>query len=397
MNESASKRLRLRFFVEDERAVDEALALTTHSSKSNVIRAALVFYESVWTSLREGFRVVYGRNGEAEWTDVIASAEPAVKAPKASRAHTEASIEIRITPADHDRIQSLLAREAADTASEVVRRAVRLYAAVAARRRDGWDVLAVSPSGDMLHIPVPGMGVAARETLALRPKPAVSSALAPGAAGQPRSLGDLLPRSLAGSVAELAAKEQCAPEMLLVDLIRSEALARLHGFKQEAPEPVPEPVQVAAKPVAAAPVEAPQVVHEDREPVDQIVKEIAGVFDGIDEQVENLMRVFGETARSDGQQELSDLLFAAGLVDNGTAAAIAEDTAAMFSPSAQAAPDRAPDPAAAKTTGLTRLLARATDLRERLVALVSIAAMAPKKGKNRSRKPQTTAEDNPAI
>jgi len=396
MNESASKRLRLRFFAEDERAVDEALALTTHSSKSNVIRAALVFYESVWASLREGFRVVYGRDGEAEWADVIASADPTSKPAKAGRAHTEASIEIRITPADHDRIEGLLVREAADTSSEVVRRAVRLYAAVAARRRDGWDVLAVSPSGDMLHIPVPGMGMPARETLAPRQKPPVPPAPATGAAHQPRSLGDLLPRSLAGSVAELAAKEKCPPEVLLVDMIRSETLDRLHGFKQKAPGPVPKPVQAAAEPLAAAPVEARQIVHENRALVDQIAQEIATVFDGIDEQVENLMRVFGETARSDGQQELTDLLFAAGLVDNGTAAAMAEDTAAMFSPSAQAAPNGAPDPAA-ETTGLARLLARATDLRERLVALVSIAAMAPKKGKSRARKPQTTSEDSPAI
>jgi hypothetical protein len=393
MNEAASRRLRLRFFAEDEHAVDEALALTTHSSKSNVIRAALVFYESVWASLREGFRVVYGRDGEAEWIDVMASGDPAAKAPKGSRAHTEASIEIRITPADHDRIQSLLAREAADTSSEVVRRAVRLYAAVAARRRDGWEVLAVSPSGDMLHIPVPGMGVAARETLAPRPRPAMSSVFAPGAAGPVRSLGDLLPRSLAESVAELAAQEQCAPEVLLVDIIRSETLARLHGFKREVPEPVGETIPAFTEPVVPAVVESPEAVREDREPVDQITREIAGVFDGIDEQVENLMRVFGETARSDGQQELTDLLFAAGLVDDGSAAAMAEDTAAMFSPSVQAAVHSA----AAESPGLARLLARATDLRERLVALASIAAMAPKKSKSRSRKSQNTTEDTTAI
>ena len=389
MNEAASKRLRLRFFAEDERAVDEALALTTHSSKSNVIRGALAFYESVWAGLREGFRVVYGRDGDAEWADVMASADPASKAQKANRAHTETSIEIRITPADYGRIEGLLAREAADTASEVVRRAVRLYAAVAAKRRDGWDVLAVSPSGDMLHMPVPGMGLAARETLASRPRPPAS----PSGAAQPRSLSDLLPRSLAGSIAELAEKEQCAPDVLLIDLIRSETLARLHGFKGETPvEPTPEPVQPPSGPVDAALAETPKVIHKDRALADQIARELATVFDGIDEQVENLMRVFGETARSDGQQELTDLLFAAGLVDDGTAAALSRDTAAVFSPSAQAATNRSPGEAA----GLVSLLARASDLRERLVALVSIAAMAPRKGKGRPRKPQSV-EDNPAI
>jgi hypothetical protein len=72
---------------------------------------------------------------------------------------------------------------------------------------------------------------------------------------------------------------------------------------------------------------------------------------------------------------------------------MAEETAAMFSPSAQAAANSA----ATKTPGLARLLARATDLRERLVALGSIVAMAPRKSKSRSRKSHNTPEDSPAI
>ncbi len=386
MNEAASKRLRLRFFAEDERAVDEALAATTHSSKSNVIRAALAFYESVWASLREGFRVVYASDGEADWADIMSSIDVS-KGPKSGKGHTEASIEIRITPADYDRIQGLLAREAADTASEVVRRAVRLYAAVAQRKRTGCDILAVSPSGDMLHMPVPGMGVTARETAAPRPAP-VPRAAVPAAAG-PASLKDLLPLSLAQSVAELAEKEQCPPQVLLIDIVRSETLARLHGFKRQVPvEPAPAPAPVAHEPAVPAIV---TIVKEDTERVDRMAKEIAAVFDGIDEQVDSLMRILGDAAHSDGQQELTDLLFAAGFVDDGSAAAMAQDTAAMFSPSAQKN-----DGAGEQKPSLPSLLARAADLRERMTALVSIAAMAPKKSKSRSRKPQT-AEDSPAI
>jgi hypothetical protein len=391
MNESASKRLRLRFFAEDERAVDRALALTTHSSKSNVIRGALAFYESVWTSLREGFRVVYVSDGDAEWTDVTSSIETAGST-KSARGHTEASIEIRVTPADCDRIQGLLAREAADTSSEVVRRAVRLYAAVAEKRRDGCDVVAVSPSGDMLHVPVPGMGAAVRESLAPRPQHAVSGAASP--IGQPRSLIDLLPRSLAQSVAELAEKEQCAPQVLLVDLVRSETLARLHGFKKEAPaEFAAPPAPTVSEPVAPAPAELPPVVREDREPTDRLTEEVAGVFDGIDEQVENLMQIFGETAHSEGQQELTDLLFAAGLVDNGTAAAVGQETAAIFSPSGRGPAHLATQ----QKPSLPSLLARAIELRERLAALVSIAAMAPKKSKSRGKKAQNPPEDGLAL
>jgi hypothetical protein len=73
------------------------------------------------------------------------------------------------------------------------------------------------------------------------------------------------------------------------------------------------------------------------------------------------------------------------------AAAMSQETAATFSPSAKDAAATSSE----QKPSLPSLLARATDLRERMTALVSIAAMAPKKSK-RSRKPQTT-EDTQAV
>jgi len=352
MNQAASKRLRLRFFAEDERAVDEALALTTNSSKSNVIRAALAFYETVWASLREGFRVVFSRGGEPECPDVLPATPPA-KPANGGRARTETSIEIRITPADHQRIQGLIACEAADTSSEAVRRAVRLYAEAAKRRKDGWEVVTLSPSGDVLHVPVPGMSIAPRDPAAPRRVPPQSRPQATGPAASPQSLEDLLPKSLSNIVAELADKEQCPPDLLLVDIIRSEALARLHNIKQDELKPAPEANG-------------------------RLLQDLSAVFDSIDGEVENLMRLFGENVKSDGQQELSDLLFAAGLVDDGSAAAVGEETAANYAPE-NAVSDE------------SRLIARAKDLNERLAALASIAAMTPRKNKKRTRKNEAAA------
>lgn len=360
MNQAASKRLRLRFFAQDERAVNEALEITTHSSKSNVIRAALAFYETVWASLREGFRVVFSRESESESPDVLPAPAPG-KSKNGARARTETSIEIRITPADSERIRGLIACEAADTSSEAVRKAVRLYAQVAARRKNGWEVLAVSPSGDMLHVPVPGIGVAPQEITGPRRAPAPPQQTAAGPAQPPKALRDLLPKSLSGIVAELAEKEKCLPDLLLVDMIRSEALARLHNLKKAEPQPFEQPV-------TGTPTEANG----------HLVKDLNGVFDQIGGQLENLTRLFGETARSDGQQELSDLLFAAGLVDDGSAAAIGVETAANY------APENA-------VTEESKLLARAKDLNDRLDALATIAAMTPRKNKKRPKKNEAAA------
>jgi len=242
MSEAPSKRLRLRFFPEDERSVREILSGTKHSSQSNVIRSALALYEQVWSSKRMGFRIVYRQEETAECPDALDFPVRAMPGDgSGKRAKTERSIEIRVTPSDCERIESLIAMEAADTFSEVVRRAVRLYANVVARHKDGWELVAVSPSGDVLPLPVPGIGGVAKRPIATTlPLIPIRTAVV-----EPASLSALLPRSLDTIVNNLAAHEQCAADVLLVDMVRTEALARLRRL--ELGEPQPEPTAVEAE------------------------------------------------------------------------------------------------------------------------------------------------------
>lgn len=234
MGTTQSKRLRLRIFPQDERALEEIPGKTTHTSTSNVIRVALIFFEQVWSSRLGGFQVVYRKEGSRECPEVLApglmraetAADSGGKKPKTGK-----SIEIRLTNSDNERIANLLACEAADTFSEAVRRAIRLYAAAVTRCQEGWLVEALSPSGDVLPLTVPGLGGAAQHG-----KSATSSqwgAAGPRRAVEPANLLDLLPKSLADIVTKLAETENCAAEVLIVDLIRTEALARLEGRRPD--------------------------------------------------------------------------------------------------------------------------------------------------------------------
>ncbi len=250
MTDSPSKRLRLRFFPEDEKALENAQKLTTHSSKSNAIRAALVLYESIWSSRLGGFHVVF-RHSERPAEDVLSAAfeeavtgEPAGKKSARVRARTEKSMEIRITRADEQRIEALRTMQAAETILGSSARSIRLYATVAARCRDDWEVVAVSPSGDALSLAVPGLKTTVRRAEA--PAETVRPAFAGReAAARVTQLSDLLPSSLAAIVAQLAARESCPIEALLVDMLRVEADVRL-GIADRSPLPT-----VSAKPAPA--------------------------------------------------------------------------------------------------------------------------------------------------
>ncbi len=334
MYHAPSKRLRFRFFPEDDHALEETLRLTSYTSKSSVIRGALIFFDQVWTSQRGGFRVVFCRQGVAERPSVLDSVlarfRTGAREPD-KRARTEKSIEIRLTRADSEKIDRLLTTEAADTFSDVVRRAIRLYATAVMRQREGWDVVAVSPSGDMLPMGVPGLAGADD-----RPAATYAPEARPVAHGAGSGVLAALPQSLAEAVKRLAAREHCAPEMLLVDLVRTETFARLHGAEASRSEQY----------VALEPVEEPQVLTPAPEPPVDLGKleEAAATLEQMAEHIEQVMQIVGDTTRGKGPQaQLSDLLLG-----------MEED----------AIPEAA-SPA-------ERIALRATQLNERLAALVAL-------------------------
>jgi len=351
MAELPSKRLRLRFFPEDERALDEALEMSSHTSMSGVIRGALGLLEQVWASRQGGFDVVYCREGIPEMPGVLDSASlrtrsAAEEGQGERRPRTEKSIEIRLTRADNEKIQWLLRMEAADTYSEVVRRSIRLYRVAIARVRDGWSVAAISPSGDVLPLPVPGAGSEApvrREAAGGR-----EARVRPGSAG---NLGELLPRSLVASVQELAAREGCALDVLLVDMIRTETFARLtHREDAEPIAPVEAAVPIPAPGKTAVAVQAP-VAAPDKEMVDQVAHTLEQMADNI----EKVVQLVGETTRSRSQQaQLTDLFY--------------DDAVESEQESVTLAP----------ASNIERLCMRAEELNERLGVLVALTSREPK-------------------
>jgi len=321
---TASKRLRLRFFPADLAAVRQILEHTKHSTQSNAIRGALALYQQAWSSKRIGCRIVFLKPESGEMQDALDFSRRGDLVEGGKRpgpARTEQSIEIRVTPSDYERIESLLALEAADTASEIVRRAVRLNAAAIVRWQDGWELAAISPSGDVLPLQISGAatitgtpGVPAGTVLETLPAPSAHASRA--------GMSYRLPRSLQALVDKLASRESCPPDLLVVDLVRTEALARLHGVERgegvvmdspAAPD-VPAPVAAAPVVIAAEPAVPQPVVVEPPAAVivpDPALETLAQTLDETAAAVEELIRHV-EPRRTQGEQaQLTDLLFEA--------------------------------------------------------------------------------------
>ena len=380
MDNAPSRRLRLRFFPEDDKALNDMLKLTSHTSKSNVIRGALTFFDQVWNNKRAGFRVVYLREGTADRAEVLDGAFSRGRKGKAEggkgsrRSKTEKSIEIRLSRADEERIDRLLGMEAADTFSEVVRRSIRLYAAVVKRCKQGWDVAALSPSGDVLSVSVPGLGSEVRPSgavVALRPE---QVHVGGRAEGQACALIEVLPHSLADSVRTLAAREGCTADLLLVDMVRTETFARLRRIEEGRPAfevLEPESAELPAMEMIPAPApaaaEAVAVEEEQREKADAdlaVIQELSRTLDQMADNIEKVMQLVGETSRSKDQQaQLTDLF----LSRSGELVGLDE-----LSPT-------------------ERLFQRAQELNDRLTALVALTQR-----ERKPRKSKSTMADNAA-
>lgn len=386
MDNAPSRRLRLRFFPEDEEALDGMLKATSHASKSSVIRGALTLFDLVWNNKRAGFRVVFLRDGAADRTDVLDSVLSRKRkgktedGEKPSRPKTEKSIEIRLSRTDEERIDRLLGMEAASTFSEVVRRSVRLYAAVVDRCKEGWSVAAWSPSGDIMPISVPGLGAEtpAVPPVALTPLPepihAAARASAPAA-----TLLETLPRSLAENVCVLAAREGCSADLLLIDMVRTEAFARLGRI-----DAVSAPIEAAAPPAVAEPP-APVPPAPEPPPVEPVVEAIAApappiaadvdteaieelskTLEQMADNIEKVMQLAGAASRSKDQQaQLTDLFLG-----------------------------QADDSADEELSPTQRLFQRAQELNERLNALV---AFSQRERKPRASKAARQAAEAPEL
>ncbi|NIA14787.1 MAG: hypothetical protein GWP08_11985 [Nitrospiraceae bacterium] len=310
MTDTPSKRLRLRFFPEDEQALRDAREATTHNSNSAVIRAALSLYEQAWSSMQSGFQVLYSPSSSRSSPDrmrpvLSAEGEPYREEPGVTRAKAERSIEIRVTPGDCERIKRLRTLKAAGTSSEAVRRAVRLYAEAVRQARAGRSITAVSPSGDALAIAIPGVvspTAAGPIGAFVAPRPGVVAAIT--------DLRDILPDSLAEMVSQAAEAEQCPVNVLLTDMVRTQALLRLGNSATETPTvETAESIETAA-PVMAIPepVEAPEpsVMEETSAP---LVGDLSKSLEEMAAGIRRLLEQAAVSAKRGAQRgDLADLL-----------------------------------------------------------------------------------------
>jgi len=343
-----SKRLRFRIFSEDERCIEEALAKTSHTSMSDVIRAALVFLDQAWAGRNSGFRVMFRNPATGFMLGALDAIAPRIPKRAGGAGVSEGggraknSIEIRVAHGDEERIHRLIKSGAADTFSELIRRALRLYMAAVQRRMAGDEVVSLSPSGDFFPVSVPGAGASAY------PVPGDQPRVAPLPPTPPSTLLGQLPRTLADDVIRLAAEEQCSPDLLVVDLIRAEVFARLHPETRRA--------DVASEP--AAPVASGPDLHAEA------VQETAQTLEQMADNIGKIMQIISETARrKDSQAQFTDLLFAAESTDERPAGEMLDSE---------------------------RLSKRAQELNERLAALLSLMQREP-----RQRRPARAAKDSP--
>ena len=305
MGDPQARRVRMRFFPEDEHALEQSLKLTTLTSQSNVLRAALMLFEEIWTHECAGTPVYFMRAHDPFGRVLEVLTDPV---PQEGRKKTSTSLEIRVTPNDADRIQRLLEAEAADTVSSIVRHAIRIYAVAVSRSKKGETLCARAQDSAETPLQVLGIGTPIKRDK----NSEISNERLPFGRGgyqtRVKTLWDLLPNSLAGDIKKLAEKEGCDAESLMVDLVRSEALARLHGFNLH-PDITPVSDTLATEPAVSNTV--PQS-NPEQEEEHLLVASLFGTLEHMTEEVDKLLQRMDPSANTKGQQAtFSDLLFGA--------------------------------------------------------------------------------------
>lgn len=213
----AARRFRFRVSEAEKALLDATMRLTPHRTVTALVRSALGLLAQVRSLEAQGFQpLLLNRRTRREQAVRIASDKQRLES---------GFIEIRLTPADDACIRALR-RESGGTASHAVREALRLYGETARAHARGFELTARSAFGEMLRLPVTGLGgeepMGEAESGHKRPRAGVAlEPLSPGA-----DLLGLLPASLARRIEEVAAVERCSPQILVIDMLRSEVAHR---------------------------------------------------------------------------------------------------------------------------------------------------------------------------
>ena len=221
---ASSKRLRLRVTEEDKARLDDLVSETPHRTRSAVTRAAIRLTRHLVALERQGLRLyrVSADGTEREHFPVLDGAMT-VSSPAKGRLDA-GFLELRLGQADWDDLAAMGTVIPHMTHSAQIRAALNLYADMVEAIRSGHRFRAESLDGSGIEVDVPGTA------------PLDSIRMNPEASSPAPRLGMLqgLPRSLAEAVEELAQREQCTVETLVIDMIRAEVAARQNGAAQAA-------------------------------------------------------------------------------------------------------------------------------------------------------------------
>lgn len=227
--ELPSQRFRIRLRPQDSRIFHDLLSYTNLRTRSRAVRGALSFFHAVVIARNKGFRVVLRKDTSGEERDLTVEKNDRLKngAPlsekRKDRDRTAGFFEIRMSPSDVEELLTLARLLERTNRSEILRQALHGYAEAVAAKRDGFVVVAVSPSGEMLQLPVPDApkGPAGDRgfTDVEKPRTRRSGRRRGGIVGK-------LPQTLVTAMEELAAKEGCSVGSLTIEMLRAGIEAR---------------------------------------------------------------------------------------------------------------------------------------------------------------------------
>lgn len=248
--ELPSQRFRIRLRPQDSRIFHDLLSYTNLRTRSRAVRGALSFFHAVVIARNKGFRVVLRREASGEEQNLTIEGDNSLNngAPlserREDRDRTAGFFEIRMSPSDIEELLALARLLEKTNRSEILRQALHGYAEAVAAKRDGFVVVAVSPAGEMLQLPVPDApkGPAGDRGFTDMEKQRTTRS------GHRRGgLVGKLPQTLVTAMEELATKEGCSVDALIVEMLRTgietrqKKLARLgkgrepsaHGTSEE--------------------------------------------------------------------------------------------------------------------------------------------------------------------
>ena len=148
---SPSKRFRVRLRSTDQEVINGILSLTDLRTRSRSVRAALAFFYSLCVARAEGLKICIYHESSGELHNLEIDAENTVDFSH-KKLRAESFLELRLNAADAEMLEAIRKLTNIRKLSEIVREALTLYFEAIQAKQLGFDVVAVSSSGQLLRI-----------------------------------------------------------------------------------------------------------------------------------------------------------------------------------------------------------------------------------------------------